>query len=239
MKSLTLLVAGFGVILLAGCWENSVAEEESSILAGNSQFVDSSKTLSLQDRAERNFDYIKAGPADPGKVAGELLVGTMGAVAGGTIGAGLGFRIGSDSSGGFFDEGGFIGALVGYMVLSNLGCATGVCLVGNSGGEKGSFGSSLGGSLLGTLAGGLYAGVIAGGSEDDSGALPLFIICTAQSAGATLCFNATKKQKVELPSGAILKLKDGTLALSLPQVSVSQDAFNSNCYQINFFEASF
>lgn len=241
MKKLTVLLAGFGVILLAGCWQNSTAQVRGSILAVVPQETDSSETLSLEERAEKNFAYVKGGPADPGKVTGEFLVGGFGAVVGGVVLARKGFSIGSEGSGGFgcCNERGMIGALIGYLVGSNVGCATGVYLVGNSGGEKGSYWAGLGGSLLGTMFGGLCASVIARDPDDESGALPLLVLSAAQAGGATLCFNATRKQKVELPSGAMLNLKDGSFALAFPQVNVSQDASNSNCFEVSFFEASF
>lgn len=241
MKRLTYLLVVFGVVLLAGCWENSAAQ--SLALPGYEHSVDSARTLNLQERAGKNFAYIKAGPADPGKVAGELIAGGFGAVVGGTLCARAGFSLASEGSGGCFcccNEGGIIGALVGYLVGSNVGSSVGVWLVGNSGGEKGSYWASLGGSLLGTLVGALCASTL--GQElvdDDSGVTPLFVISAAQAGGATLCFNATRKKRVEVPSVSMLNMKDGSLAFSLPQVKISQDAFNSNCYQISFFEASF
>lgn len=242
MKKLTYLLVVFGVILLTGCWENSVAEEKISILADSRQSIDSSMTLSLQERAEKNFAYIKAGPADPGKVVGELIAGGFGAVVGGVVFARQGFNIGSEGSGSCFcccNEGGIIGALIGYLVGSNVGSSVGVFLVGNSGGDKGSYWASLGGSLLGTVMGGLVAGAILRNSNDDSGAAPLFILTAAQAGGATISFNATRKKKVKVPSGAMLNLKDGKFAFAFPQVNTSQDAFNSNCYKVNFFKANF
>jgi len=187
------------------------------------------------------------------------LVGGLGAVVGGTLCARIGSGLAGSNGGcdGFCccDEGAIIGGLVGYLVGSNLGSATGVCLVGNSGGEKGSYWASLGGSILGTLLGSLFAGAIARGSnddsevvplvlltgsnDDDSGVLPLFVLSAAQASGATIGFNATRKRKVEMPSGAMLNLKDGNLAFAFPQVNTSQDAFNSNCYKVNFFKANF
>jgi hypothetical protein len=131
--------------------------------------------------------------------------------------------------------------LVGYLVGSNIGSATGVYVVGNSGGEKGSYWASFGGSLLGTFVGALFASALDQELVDDnSGFIPLFVIGAAQAGGATLCFNATRKKRVEMPSaGAMLNLKDGNLAFAFPQVNVSQDTFNSNCYKVNFFEVNF
>jgi hypothetical protein len=240
MKRLTLVLVGCGVILLTSCWKNLAAQ--SLIMPEYDYSIDSSRTLVLQERAERNFTYIKAGKADPGKVAGEFMLGGLGGLLVGGVGAGLGFSAFSKGSGGClgcFDVGGIIGGLVGYAVGSNVGCATGVYVVGNSGGETGSYWAGLGGSLLGTIAGVLLAAGIFQDLADNDGAAPLFVLSAAQAGGATLCFNATRKQKLEVPSGAMLNLKDGNIALSFPQMSVSQDVSNSNCFELNFFEASF
>jgi hypothetical protein len=242
MKKRMVLLAGFGVILLAGCWGDSAAQETSSLLSANAQLVDSSDTLSLQEKAEKSFGYMKAGPADPGKVGCEFLVGGLGAIVGGTLCARVGFNTFTEGSGGCLgccDVGGMIGGLVGYLIGSNVGSATGVYIVGNSEGEKGSYWAGLGGSLLGTLVGGAFAVAILRGSDDDSGLAPLSILTAAQAGGATIGFNATRKRSVEVPSGAMLNLKDGELALALPQVSVSQDCLNSNLYEVNVFEANF
>jgi len=242
MKRLTLLLAGCGVILLVWCWENSAAQ--SLALPEYDNSVDSTRTLTLRQRAEENFIYIKAGPADPGKVGGEMVVGSLGAATGGAMLAFLGYRALSEGDGGgclgCFDDGAIIGALAGYMIGSNVGAATGVYVVGNSGGETGSFWAAFGGSLLGTLAGGLLSSVIVKDSEDDDPAwAALFLITGAQAGGATLCFNATRKQRVEAPSGSMLNLRDGKLALALPEVNISRDAFNSDCYKVNLFKANF
>jgi hypothetical protein len=229
MKRLIILLAGFGVFLLAGYWQDCRAQMIASILTGAAQVTDSSETLSLQERAEKNFTYIKGGPADAGKVTGELLAGSLGAAVGGVMAARTGFSIGSEGSGGClgcFDEGGFIGALIGFMIGSNVGAATGVYVVGNSGGEKGSYWAGLGGSLLGTVFGGLCAAAVARDPDDESGALPLLVLSAAQAGGATLCFNATRKQRVQVPSSSMLNLKVG-------------NGFNSDCYKLNLFQANF
>ncbi len=239
MKKLTVLLAGFGVILLAGCWQDCTAQVRGSILTGVPQVTDSSETLSLEERAEKNFAYIKAGPADPGKVAGEMVVGSLGAATGGAMLALLGYGALRDGDG-CCDLGGAIGALAGYMVGSNVGAATGVYVVGNSGGETGSFWAAFGGSLLGTLAGGVLSSVIMKDSENDAPAwAALLLITGAQAGGATLCFNATRKQRVEVPSGSLLNLKDGRLALAVPKVNVTRDGFNSGCYKVNLFRVNF
>ncbi len=242
MKKLIILFAGFGLILLAGCWESISAKDKDSVLPGYIQPIDSSMVSTLQERAEKNFAYVKADPADPGKVAGEMMAGGLGAIMGGVVFGKVGFGLASDGGGGGFgccDVGGLIGGLVGYLVGSNMGSATGVCLVGNTGGEKGSFWAGFGGSLLGTLVGGICAAALARDLDDDSGTAPLFVLTAAQAGGATLGFNATRKKKVEVPSGAMLNLKDDKLTLALPEVNAYPDSFGSANLRIDIFQANF
>jgi hypothetical protein len=238
MRKLTLLFAGCAVILLAGSWENSEAQNLIPSKYGYS--TDSVSNLTLSDRAAKNFTYVKAGPVDPGKVGGEMLVGSLGAVTGGAMFAMLGYGAFSGSDDGWCDYGAAIGALAGYAIGSNLGAATGVYLVGNSGGETGSYGAAFGGSLLGTLAGGLLSAAMLKGSENDEPAWAALVLITgAQAGGAAICFNATRKKKVEVRSGSMLNLKDGKLALTVPKVRVSLDAFKSGCCKVNLFRANF
>ena len=71
MKRLTLLLAGCGVILLAGCWENSAAQ--SLALTEYDRSVDSVRTLTLQERAEENFILTKSKYAAGAALALEVL----------------------------------------------------------------------------------------------------------------------------------------------------------------------
>jgi hypothetical protein len=243
MKRTVILLAGLGLILLAGGWENSLAQNGNSILPAYAQSIDSSKVPSLQERADRNFKYVKAGPVKSGKIAGELLVGSLGAVTGGAILAFLGSETLSSDDGGIVDAGQIFGALVGYFFGSNLGSATGVCLVGNSGGEKGSFKASFGGSILGTLVGGMISAAMVRATEnsgkDASGFAVILVLSGAQAGGATIAFNMSRQKKVEVPSGALFNLENGRMALALPQVDISQDSFKSGVYKVNIFKANF
>jgi hypothetical protein len=247
MKRTVILLAGLGLILLVGVRENSLAQNGNSISLVNAQSTDSSTVPSLQERAESNFKYVKADPVGPGKVAGELLAGSIGAVVGGSICAGIGFGLGSMGSSegscdGFFcfDEGGIIGALVGYAVGSTFGAATGVHLVGSSDEETGSFWAAFGGSLLGILGSGLLSSAIVKDFGNDGPSWATFSLVTgSQAGGATLCFNSTRKKKVEVFSDAMFNLKNGQLALAMPQVNISSDSFKSGVYKVNIFEANF
>jgi hypothetical protein len=242
MKRLIVILTGLTALLLSGCCQKALAENSKLISIDQIQPVDSLRADSLQERAKRNFAYIKGGPADPGKVTGELLAGGLGAIMGGVVFGRVGFGLASSGGGSGFgccDVGGLIGGLVGYLVGSNVGCATGVCLVGNSGGERGSYWAGLGGSFLGTLVGGICAVGIFRDSDDDSGAAPLFLITAAQAGGATICFNATRKKKVEVLSGALLNLDGDRLSLAFPQVKTTSDAFGSVDLRIDLFQADF
>lgn len=243
MKRTAVLLAGLGLILLAGSWENSLAQNGNSILPGHAQSIDSSVASSLQERTEKNFAFVKAGPVKPGKIAGELLAGSVGAVTGGTILALLGAGALSGDDDGWVDAGQILGALVGYFFGSNLGSAAGVCLVGNSGGEKGSFKASFGGSIFGTLVGGMISAAMVRATENSgkeaSGFAAILVLSGAQAGGATIAFNTSRQKKVEVPSGAIFNLEEGKLALAMPQVDISSDSFKSGVYKVNIFEASF
>lgn len=243
MKRLMVLLAGFGVILLAGCWENSLAEEVDSLFARYTRSRDSSRVLSLRERAEKNFAYMKPGPAHPGKVAGEFLAGAIGGAVCGALGARVGWDltyVEHESEGWLdFNFSGLPGAIAGYFILSNLGCAAGVSLVGNTGGEEGSYWASFGGSVAGTFLGGLLAAGIVAASEDGLGGAPFLVLPLAQAGGAAMGFNATRKKKVEVSGGALLNLQEGGMSLAFPQVSVSHDPSSSGDYKVNLFVAKF
>jgi hypothetical protein len=242
MKKLVVLLIGLGVILAAGCQQDVLAQSADSLFLKQIQAIDSSESATLKQRAERNFAYIKAGPADPGKVTGELLAGGLGAIMGGVVFGKVGFGLASDGGGGGFgccDVSGFIGGLVGYLVGSNVGSATGVCLVGNTGGERGSYWASLGGSTVGNVVGGLLAIAIVRESDDDINVTPFLILTASQAGGATIGFNATRKRKVEVPSGALLNLEEDKLSLSFPQVNASPDSFGTANFRIDLFQANF
>jgi hypothetical protein len=227
MKKLMALLVGFAVILLAGGLENSLAQDGQSVLSRYAFSDDSLKALSLQANAEKHFVYVEPGPANPGKVAGEFLFGGIGSVICGAFGAQVGYNMTHKEEDGFLNFSGLPGAIVGYFLLSNLGCAAGVSLVGNTGEERGSYWASFGGSIAGTLIGGLCAIGIASASEYESDWAPAVVFVAAQAGGATMGFNATRKRKVEAPSGAMLNLNDSRLTLAFPQVSAYPDSFGS------------
>lgn len=239
MKRLMVLWVGFGLILLAGGFESSLAEETDLALQTYTQSIDSLRTESLKEWAEKNFAYVKPGPADPGKVCGELLLGGFGSVIFGAVGAHIGYSTTYDGGDGFLNFSGLPGAIAGYLIASNVGCATGVGLVGNSGGEKGSYFAAFGGSLAGTLVGGLCAFSLLAGSDGDASWASFFVFTAAQAGGATLCFNQTRKKKVEVSGEALLNLQGGKLALAFPQVNISQDSFKSSNYRVNLFQGKF
>jgi hypothetical protein len=64
-------------------------------------------------------------------------------------------------------------------------------------------------------------------------------LTAAQAGGATLGFNASRKRRVEAPSGALLNLDEGKLALAFPQLNLSQDSSNPSEYKVNLLQANF
>jgi len=134
---------------------------------------------------------------------------------------------------------GLPGAIAGYLLCSNLGCAAGVTLVGNTGGEKGSYWASFGGSVVGTVVGGLIAYGISSASEHESALAPAIVFVSAQAAGGTMFFHQSRKRKLETSSGALLNLEQGRLSVALPQVNVSQQSSGSSDFAVDLFRARF
>jgi len=244
MKKLMVLLAGLGLglILAATCFENSLAEERVFTSGKGVYSGDSLSVLSLKQRAERNFQYLKPGPAKPLKVVGEFLSGGAGAVLGGAIGGGIGYYITKQErgDGAVLDFSGLEGAGIGYLIASPFACALGVYIIGNIGEDKGSYPATLGGSIVGTLLGlGIISSMVKGEGPDEP-AVPAFVLFTvAQAAGATAGFNLFRKKKVEASSGAMLSLNNGKLSLTFPQVNLSTDSKRSSSYKVNLFQAKF
>lgn len=240
MKRLVVLLIGWGVILAAGYQHDVLAQSADSLFLKQIQTIDSSESASLEQRAEKNFAYIKAGKANPAKIGSEFLVGGLSAMVCGAVGAQLGYNATYDENDDdWLNFSGLPGAVVGYLIASNFGCAGGVTLMGNTGGERGSYWASLGGSTVGTVVGGLLAIAILSGSDDDINETPFIILTAAQAGGATIGFNATRKRKVEVLSGALLNLDEDKLSLAFPQVNATSDSFGSANFRIDLFQANF
>jgi hypothetical protein len=235
-----LMVFLVGLVLIAGNFETSQAQEKSSFFHKTALSNDSLKVQSLQEKAENNSAYLKPGLLKPERVAGEVLLGGVGALLGGIAGGIIGFNITYDEENDdWMNFSGWTGAIAGYVVGSNLGSATGVYLIGNSGSEKGSYFAALGGSFAGTLLGGVTAIVLLD-DDDDEGTLPFAVFTTAQVTGATIGFNLSRKgKKPDAYSEALLNLNYGKLAFNFPQVDVQPDSFGSNKYEVNLFQAKF
>jgi hypothetical protein len=239
MKNLIVLLVGFGAILLAGGVECALAEGGQSVFSGSNLSDDSLKALSLRARRDLIYMEPELAPARPGKVAGEFVAGGLSSVVFGAVGARIGYSMTYDDGDGFLNFSGLPGAIFGYLLCSNLGCAAGVTLVGNTGGEKGSYWASFGGSVVGTLVGGVCAFGIAAATDCESAWAPTIVLVAAQAGGATMGFNRSRKRISNVPSDALLNLSDGKLSLAPPRVNVSQDSFNSTSCQVTLFEATF
>lgn len=241
MKKSTVFLTGLGLglVLVAGSFETSQAKEKSSVFQKTALSGDSLGAQSLQQRVNSNSNYLKPSPAKPVKVAGELLLGGVGALLAGTAGGIIGFNITYDEGNDdWMNFSGWPGAIAGYLVGSNLGSAAGVYLIGNSGGEKGSYVAALGGSFVGTLVGGVTAVALI--RDNDEGTIPFAVFTAAQTGGATIGFNLSRKgRKIDGYSEALLNLNDGKLAFAFPQADVSKDSFSSAEYKVNLFQAKF
>lgn len=246
MKKLTVFIAGLelGLILLAGAPEKSLAQVESVVfrtdtLGGGQVIV--RQPLVVKAATEKSFIYAKPDPVQSGKIAGEVFAGGGAALLFGALGAGLGYTITYNGNRDqWINTSGVPGAVVGYAITSNLGCALGVYLIGNSGNEKGSFGAALGGSITGSLVGGgLVLLLYKANHNEGSPALYYFLAAAAQTTGAVIGFNHSRKKKVETTPGALLNLDNGRLSLSFPQVNLSSDSKSSSSYKVNLFQAKF
>ncbi len=226
---------GLGLVLVTGSFETSLAEESISRFQRLDSLGDSSRVESLQQRVKNNSLYLKPGPIKPGKVAGEFLLGGFGAVVGGVGATSI-----IPDQGGWPDPGVVVAGLSLYLIGSNLGCASGVYLTGNSNREKGSYLSTLGGSFVGTLVGSIIGFPLLVALDDDDKWWSFVAFTAAQSGGATIGFNRSRKgRKIDRYSKALLNLNDGKLALAFPQADVSQDFFSSGKYKVNLFQARF
>ena len=83
-------------------------------------------------------------PLSGGRITGEILVGGVGGIVGGLGGGFIGAGVARE---GYPNE--LVGFIIGGSIGYTLGSSIGVYLVGNTGGETGSFLATLGGSLLG------------------------------------------------------------------------------------------
>jgi len=241
MKNLTVLLAGFGLgLILAVCeFENSSAVEK-GIDSHIDTLLDGQVIVRqpIEEKAKKNFILVEPGPVKSDKVVGEIFAGGAGSLLVGVLGAGIGYSLTyNENEGDWFNLSGLPGAVIGYAIASNLGCALGVYLIGNSGDEKGSFGDAFGGSLVGSLLGGGLSYLIAQTDKDTDG-IPyeyaVFVV-GGQVTGAIIGFNHSRKKKAEIPSEGLLNINGGKLSLAFPQVDISKDSD----YKVNLFQAKF
>jgi hypothetical protein len=244
MKKLTVFLAGLvmGLILIPGGTAEALAQEKTESMNRDSLLSASVIINQMEEgKIDKSFLYQESGPLRPERVTGEFLLGGAGALLGGAIGGSIGYAMAYDESeGDWFNFSGLYGAIPGYLIASNLGCALGVYLIGNTGDEKGSFGSALGGSVAGTLAGMGVSYLLIQTAEHDEITVPIFVLFTAaQSTGAIIGFNLSREKKLEASSGALLNLNEKKLSLAFPQLGFSQGSFNSSSYKVNLFQAKF
>jgi hypothetical protein len=96
----------------------------------------------------------------------------------------------------------------------------------------------LGGSLTGSLVGGGLVFLLYKANHGEGSPAPYFFIAAvAQTTGAVIGFNHSRKKKVEAPSGVLLNLNDGRLSMAFPQVNLSSDSKSSSSYKVNLFQA--
>jgi hypothetical protein len=241
MKKLSAFLTGLWIslILITGSFEISLAKGNRAVsqidtLLGVQVIINQP----VEMEAKRNFIYIEPGPVKSDKIAGEIFAGGAGALLGGVLGAGIGYSLTyKENEGDWFNLSGVPGAVVGYTIASNLGCALGVYLIGNSGDEKGSFGDAFGGSVAGSLLGGGLAYLIAQTDKEADGIsyeYAVFVVA-GQATGAIIGFNHSRKKKAKIPSEGLLNINSGKLSLAFPQVDISKDSD----YKVNLFQVKF
>ena len=246
MKKLMVLLAGIGLglILVAGGSEVSIAQEKQITFRADTLLGDQvviHQPVVVKAETGKGFIYVEPDPVQPGKIAGEVFVGGGAGLLLGVLGAGLGYAVTYNGNRAeWFNTSGVPGAVVGYAIASNIGCALGVYLIGNSGNEKGSFSATLGGSITGSVVGGGLVFLLYKANHGEGSPAPYyFIAAVAQTTGAVIGFNHSRKKKIEAPSGALLNLDNGRLSLTFPQVNLSTDSKSSSSYRVNLFQAKF
>ena len=241
MKKLSVFLTGLWIslILITGSFETSLAEGNRTASQIDT-LLDGQVIVRqpIEEKAKKNFILVEPGPVKSDKVVGEIFAGGAGALLGGVLGAGIGYSLTyKENEGDWFNLSGVPGAVVGYAIASNLGCALGVYLIGNSGDEKASFGDAFGGSVAGSLLGGGLAYLIAQTDKEADGIsyeYAVFIVA-GQATGAIIGFNHSRKKKAEIPSEGLLNINDGKLSLAFPQVDISKDSD----YKVNLFQVKF
>jgi hypothetical protein len=225
---------GLSLVLLICVFGNSMAEEKGLAFQRDALKDNSLKMLLVNETAKNDPMNMEPEPTKPGRVGGELILGSAGAIVSGTGGALIG---GSTSLG---------GAVGGYLIASTLGAATGVYLIGNHGDKRGSFNSTLRGSVMGTLVGGGVVFVIArvtnniGACSHDFVVSSVLIITTLQAAGATIGYNHYRRgTKIQTSPPALFSFTNGKLRWAYPAITISSHANCLAASSVSLFQADF
>ena len=174
-----------------------------------------------------NPDYSQARePYDAGDWTLSILSANVGMGLGGVAGFGLTAALFSEDCDGESWGCGLDNAaqaILGGSIIGTMGGAAGAWGYGELKGRDGSFGGALLGSLLGTGAGLLTAGLMCGSTQDfeycvGGGILGLGLA----GAGATLGYLWGEPDEGPPPSGALLDLRQGQFALSVPAIDIAR-----------------
>lgn len=167
-----------------------------------------------------NIQYEKVSQKTNSTVIGKLFFGSIGSFGFGVIGGIIGSSLNTE-------EGWFAGlgeAIIGYLIGSTLGSSIGV-YTSAPGDETGSFVTTLGGSILGTAAG---IGILYIFSDNDV-IVGLIGYTLAQSAGATIAFNASvRKHEYNFANDAMFQLKEGKCNFSYPKIHLTSHPLQPN-----------
>jgi len=183
--------------------------------------------LSGETDVESGVPQLEKPPLSNGRIAREILVGGVGALAVTIISHPL-LESFDDPRPGYEVKRPFL-ALSTFLLVtagSTLGSACGVYIVGNIGNETGSFRATLGGSAIG--AGAFFVWLATGHPWSPSLDLRALIACIlAPPIGATIGFNLTRRYDSPPAESetALINVRNGRMSLAVPRVHFRIDSF--------------
>ena len=142
-------------------------------------------------------------PLSGASIAGEVLAGGLGGIAGGCVGALVGSELVYQLVTGKtpYEFSGLLYGLGGFYIGYPLGSVIGVYLMGNIGDESGSFLATLGGSYIGELVGTAVLVWYFRRAKDSNMKWVIAPALLAAPVAATIAFNLTRKYKSSADSG--------------------------------------
>jgi hypothetical protein len=173
-----------------------------------------SKVYKLTPQVEPAVIYDTPSSLNPLKIFWEVLLGSAGSMGIGLLGLDHGF----DNSGGNWRTAG-----LGFLIGSTIGSSLGVYLIGCWGDETGDLLDTYLGSVVGTA---LSVGFIfvSSSAEVDIDIKDYYLyIVPAQTVGAVIAFNKTRRLELVRPGNALLYYNDNNWSFSYPRIYIKQN----------------